>query len=727
MTTNQSSNPTAPETQRQRWVKYGGNVALMMLLVIAIGVALIYLAQRPTTRVRVDTTGLGLYSLRPQTINIIQNLDQPIEIVSLYSTQVARGVALSSESQDRQRQRELTAEQAAGRVRDLLQEYARKGRNITVQVIDPQREQQKVDDLIARVVQKYGGETQAHSQYIEQYHALARRIEELAATQAARMQGLPIDQLAQQGGDDREQVSMALLYVRDSLRTALEDVSKLVERRLGENPPDYRGAVERISMALEQVDANLEAAVQILQTRATTQAVTEPVSVYARELAGQIQAIRDQIAELNEAERELGELKLDEFRQSLTQRNMILVLGPDDLRMISYESVWPVDMRDVLAVSRAEEIKPRFAGEQQITSAILSLTRREKPTIAFVRNGGPPLTDPGNPFQRPGPFSAIAERLRAYNFEILEKDLSGMWAMQAQQRGIPTPPEPSEDALRDAIWIVVNTSASPIPGMPAMAMPQVIEHLNNGGSAMLLFEPESPNLSEVLDDWGIRVRTEAVAVHPEVRPTGAARDQIEQARGLPFIWIIDQYADHVLTKPLASLDTLLVLPVPVTTRGTAPEGVELSPLGMLAAPPAGWGETNIQGQALMTPEYDALADIGDPMLLGVAARKDTARLVVLPSASMFTNGLLQVPDEGLLERGIYAARFPGNAELFMNAVFWLADMETMIAISPSAMDVSRISGLTPSARRWWGIGVLWGGLPVLVLAAGVVVYFVRRD
>ena len=38
----------------------------------------------------------------------------------------------------------------------------------------------------------------------------------------------------------------------------------------------------------------------------------------------------------------------------------------------------------------------------------------------------------------------------------------------------------------------------------------------------------------------------------------------------------------------------------------------------------------------------------------------------------------------LREQRIFAPRFPGNAELFLNSVFYLAKMEPMIAISPAA-------------------------------------------
>jgi hypothetical protein len=88
---------------------------------------------------------------------------------------------------------------------------------------------------------------------------------------------------------------------------------------------------------------------------------------------------------------------------------------------------------------------------------------------------------------------------------------------------------------------------------------------------------------------------------------------------------------------------------------------------------------------------------------------------------------LQEPDVNMLRRGIIVSRFPANAELFNNSVFWLAKMEPMIAISPAAMEVSRIEPIKPVALRLWREGLLMVGLPVVVILAGVAVWFSRRD
>src|SRR5271170_5469415 len=71
------------QTQQQRWVKYGANVALTVLVVIVLAIVLIAIAQRQTRRI--DTTANQEYSLKPQTINIIKGLTEPVRLVSLYT------------------------------------------------------------------------------------------------------------------------------------------------------------------------------------------------------------------------------------------------------------------------------------------------------------------------------------------------------------------------------------------------------------------------------------------------------------------------------------------------------------------------------------------------------------------------------------------------------------------------------------------------------------------
>src|SRR4051812_19645269 len=79
------SNPSIlpRETQKERWVKYGANVALASVVVVVLAVAVVPTAHHPPRRF--DMTAGKEYSLKPQTINIIKDLKSPVTLVSLYT------------------------------------------------------------------------------------------------------------------------------------------------------------------------------------------------------------------------------------------------------------------------------------------------------------------------------------------------------------------------------------------------------------------------------------------------------------------------------------------------------------------------------------------------------------------------------------------------------------------------------------------------------------------
>lgn len=709
--------PRKPESQQERWIKYGANVVLVTVVVILLAGVLTYLAQR--TGKRIDTTASGAYSLKPQTTNILRDLQGKTKIVSLYTKEIIEdGKSVPSPY--------------AGPVVDLLDEYRRKGKNIEVDAIDPVQNPSKVDALIAEVTEKYGGEVKQYKEVLDAYTKTYARIKEIATAEAAKIAKLPIDTVS---ADDESQMARVATAVR-GLPRQLESSQQAIDRRVSQKPPDYRGAVNSVEDTLDLVSRNAEAIVEIFTKAKDDQKYPEPIRQYMSASIPTYQQLKkladDQIA----AAKKLGDLKLDDLRQSLRARDAILVMGEKDMRVIPFEQVWKADDQQLKNFVQGQEIKPRFAGEQQISTAILALSSAKKPKVVFVRAGGPPLAQPGmGPFQRGGPMSQVADRLRQYNFEVLEKDLSGMWAMQAQMQQQPAPPEPSDEQIKDAVWIALAfPTGQQNPMMPSPSIgPKVAEHLKNGGSAMVLFAPQVENMADTMKEWGIEVHTNAVAVHAPIQ-TGEGRqgDAIEEALKYPFVFDIRNYGDHLITRPLNSLPGFFVPMLSVKRATTQPSGVKTTPLIPIPTDPPSWGETDLESLSAGNNDaikFDAGTDVQGPIFGGAAAEKENggARLVVIASPMFAFDRYLNEPDVNMLRRGVVVSRFPANAELFNNAVFWLSKMETMIAISPAAMEVSRIEPIKPGALRFWRVGLLMIGLPMAVVLAGAFVWFARRD
>jgi hypothetical protein len=708
---------TQPESQKQRWVKYGANVALTVIVAIVLAVLVIYLAQ--SNKRRVDTTAMGLYSLKPQTVNIIKDLKQKITLVSLYAR---------PEVQD-------DSADYIQPVVDLLEEYKRKGNNIEVEIIDPIRNPTKVDNLIDTVARKYGGEVEKYKQYLDQYPAVFDQISKLGNDEAKKVESLPMQEVNSQ---DLYTTLLLTTATVQQFPAQLKKMQDRIDQRLKLKPPDYKGATESVSGSMEDLSSMLSEIIRSFGELKEDTKVPDPIRKYMTDNLANYELMKKLADAEVEKIKGLGELKLDDLRQSLRERDAILVMGEKDMRVIGRDKVWQVAPDRTMP--GAPELKPRFAGEQQISTAILALTSEKKQKVVFLRPGGGPLTDPGfPPFQPSGPFSAIAQRLRDYNFDVLEKDLSGQYAMQAMQRGMPATPEPTDEEIKDAIWIVLGVPPpDPQQGMmmpPPNLSPKLKAHLDAGGSAMILTLPRADAMTEALAPWGITIKPDVIAVHQITEQTGSERagDMIEEAQRIPFIFVIKQWGDHAITRPLQSLDGLLIPMVLVDTQ--AKDGFKTTPLLPIDAnsQQPSWGESDmeaaLQGKKV---EFNAPAsggnDVPPPIYAGAAVERDAGgRLVVIGSLQFVMNDFLSIPDMEYARQGIPVARFPGNAELFTNSIFWLSKMETMIAISPAAMEVSRIAPMTDGTLSALRIGVLLVGLPLAVVIAGAVVYFARRD
>ena len=68
---------------------------------------------------------------------------------------------------------------------------------------------------------------------------------------------------------------------------------------------------------------------------------------------------------------------------------------------------------------------------------------------------------------------------------------------------------------------------------------------------------------------------------------------------------------------------------------------------------------------------------------------------------------------------------PGNYELLLAGVAWLAGADTLIASSPVSRQVARLDGITPAVRTRWR-WIAMAGLPAACLLLGVIVWLVRR-
>ena len=233
----------SPETQSQRWLKYGGNVVLSSVVVVLLAAGLVYIAQRNPKRI--DTTVSGIYSLKPQTKAVLGDLKGDVRIVSLYpnpETAGKSGDALKEAEEERR---------YAGVVADLLQEYSKASPKVKIDFIDPGRESDKLDALVQEVTQKYGEELKPYKDFFAGFPKFVEDFKAFAEAQAKAVGGLSFEQVQDQ------ELAQTLIIAQttvtglpERLKEASENISKFVSRKV----PDYRGAADRVVQELQILD-----------------------------------------------------------------------------------------------------------------------------------------------------------------------------------------------------------------------------------------------------------------------------------------------------------------------------------------------------------------------------------------------------------------------------------------------------------------------------------------
>lgn len=717
---NKPASPAGPETQAQRWAKYGANVALMVVLAIVLAGLVTYIAEAHD--LRVDTTAQGINSLKPQTRNVLRDLNTDIKLVSLYSkAESADGSARGARPIDR-----------GALVADLLDNYQRASKHITTQVIDP-TDNAKVAALQTELDDRYGGKDIAqYKRYIEGYDKVSDQLADLITKETGKIGALVTanqnEEIGPQIRDGYNKMSRSLVTTRDD-----------VHRHLREHRPNYRGLTDAIRNTLETISASEKNILAFFQKNKDNPQIAEPIRQYMAQGAAPNQQIEkiadDEVARISK----LADLKVDELQQAMDVPNPVLVLGPTNWRVLSESQIWPTN--NAARSDPDGKVMPEFAGEQQITASIIGLTSPSKPKVVFLRPGGGPLTSPGIPlFQPGGPLADFADRLRQYNFDVLEKDMSGTWAMQSQMSGRPSAPEPSWEEIQDAVWIVLDIGR-PIQGTEPVGT-KLAEHLGHGGAALVLWNPPGPNagpgpggdpFQPVLAGFGVDIHPDMLAVHEQTAPPpNAGMDPFQDFLRRPYVFDVRQYGDAELAKPVQNLESLMILVGPTTTHPVSGYTVQnLLPIPDAPAAPRSWGAKNYQD--LLTggsaPTFNKLTDLSGPLYGGaVVEKKGGGRLVVIGCIEFVINDLLEARDESIAHNeGRWVARFPGNGELAMNSVYWLSKMDSLIALSPAALQVSRISNISDATLGFWRVGVLLVLLPLAVIGSGIGVYFARRD
>jgi ABC-type uncharacterized transport system involved in gliding motility auxiliary subunit len=333
---------------------------------------------------------------------------------------------------------------------------------------------------------------------------------------------------------------------------------------------------------------------------------------------------------------------------------------------------------ETILTSGARTERVTESNEQEITNALLKLTRDSTKTVCFSEGHAeksPSSSDEDG-------YSGVDAGLKRENYGVKSVNL-------VAQNGVPS----------DCTMFVI---AGPKKAFFPQEVEMVKKHLEGGGKAMLLLDPDvDAGFGDVLKEWKIEVGKDTV-----VDASGVGR-----LFGIgPAAPLVVQYGSHPVTKGFEGSMTFFPLVRSVKTAKSEPAGID-QPTEILKTSEQSWAETELSGGRA---KFDEGKDTMGPISLGVAASKKTgekeARLLVIGDSDFATN-------RWNLQQTV-------NGDLFQNSVNWLAQDEDLISVRPKSPKGRRVT-LTQSQQnmmKWIG----YVALPVAVLLTGAVVWWRRR-
>jgi ABC-type uncharacterized transport system involved in gliding motility auxiliary subunit len=419
------------------------------------------------------------------------------------------------------------------------------------------------------------------------------------------------------------------------------------------------------------------------QTVKVLKGLKEPVHLIVFDRDTAFQRFRDRLSEFEYASPNVKVEYVDPDRQPMRAK---------EFQVQSYGTV--------IAEYQKRVERTTSDAEQDITNAIIKAVEGQQKRVYFVQGHGE--KDIGSADERTG-YNAIAAALGRDNFSVEKLVL-------AQQREVPA----------DASVLVI---AGPRVDFLQPELDMLRRYLDKGGKALFLLDPQdradSPplaNLEALVKEWGIEVGHDVV-LDPVGQALGMGADA-PVAAAFPSHPITERF--NVLTAfPL----TQSITPITGGVNGryaqpiveTSPQSFTKKDLAVLRqGGQVAFDESkgDRKGPVTIAAAVSASPNETTPTPPGAKpedTRKPESRVAVFGDSDFVTNGVLGIP---------------GNRDLFMNAVNWLAQQENLIAIRPREAEDRRIA-LTPAQSRWALIQSLLL-VPGLVLIAGLVTWWRRR-
>ncbi|MCL5959055.1 MAG: GldG family protein [Chloroflexi bacterium] len=328
------------------------------------------------------------------------------------------------------------------------------------------------------------------------------------------------------------------------------------------------------------------------------------------------------------------------------------------------------------------------ASEQDITSAIIKLTREKVVKVYFLAGHGEMNIDGASQEDA----SQLKNALQADNYEVDRLTL-------ATTGSVPS----------DAGALIIAGPKTPLMEDEKKALQ---EYLDKGGKALVLLDYNgTDSLNDILSQWGVEVGKGVV-----IDPGSSLANQ-------PQVPVVMRYGYSPITKDLVNLQQMTLLPLATSVGPTQqpPQGVSVSKI--MESSDRSWLATDLK-----EPQFHEGVDPRGPLSLAVTVEGSTDQSGQTADGSADPNKpntrLVVIGNTAFASNQLVSEAAIGNRDLIVNSVNWLAEEEDMISIRAKepAMRTVFLSGTETNFIFYTSVIFL----PLALLAIGGTVWWNRR-
>ncbi len=339
---------------------------------------------------------------------------------------------------------------------------------------------------------------------------------------------------------------------------------------------------------------------------------------------------------------------------------------------------------DGTTILESKDKEGRFTAvnEEEITNAVIKISREQKKVIYFLEGHGEgsieDLEDRG--------FSLAKNELEKQGYEIQKLSLAL-----------------ADNFPKDLALLIV-------PGPKKDLLPNELDtirdYIQNGGRVFFMIDPETaPGMKAYLQEYGIKLVDDLVI------------DTVSRLLGGDyFMPVVNEYESHVITNKFRYA-TFFPHARSVEIAESLPEGTTIDILAKSSG--NSWSERQLTEQEV---KFDKNKDKAGPISLAVvvtikpnnmdehAEEKAEGRIAVFGDSDFFSNNYYHLS---------------GNGNFFLNTANWLTEEADLISIQPKTQSPRTIQ-LSPSQGKLIVfVSVIL--LPLIVLITGIFIWIKRKS